>query len=82
MAEERQKRKHILTVRRLIVTVDRLKLTVRITVFQTLEAFLFVILKSLSLFAPPPRYASKRRRRRGQTVPVRTGRPVDKSRKE
>jgi len=46
MADNRQKRKRFMTVRRLIVTVDRLKLTFRIEEFQRLAAFLFLILKT------------------------------------
>jgi hypothetical protein len=57
MAVKRQKRKHILTVRRLIETVDRLKLTFRIEEFQALEPFPFLILKSL--FVSPRRRARK-----------------------
>jgi len=55
MAVKRQKRKHFLTLRRPIVTFDRLKLTFRIEEIQALEPFLFLILKSLFFFAPTPR---------------------------
>jgi hypothetical protein len=64
MAVKRQKRKHYLTVHRPIVTVDRLKLTFWFEEFQAVKAFLFLILKSLFGFAPPPRNAIERRRRR------------------
>jgi hypothetical protein len=46
MAVKRQKRKHFLTLRRQIVTVDRLKVTFRIEGFQALTSFSFLILKS------------------------------------
>jgi len=64
MAVKRQKRKHILTVHRPIVTADRLKLTFRISRNQGLNGFPFLIPKSLNFFTPPPRNAIERRRRR------------------
>jgi hypothetical protein len=72
MAVKRQKRKWNLTVHRPIVTVERTNVSFRIEVIQQVERFLFLILKSLSFFAPTPRYANERRRRRGQTLLSRT----------
>jgi hypothetical protein len=46
MAVNRQKRKHYLSVHRLIVTVDRQKLSFRIERNQTVTPFLFLILKT------------------------------------
>jgi len=46
MAVKRQKRKHYLSVPRLIVTVDRQKLSFRIERNQMVKAFFFLILKA------------------------------------
>ena len=62
MAAKRQKRKWFLTLRRLIVTVDRTKLSFRIEGFQGVESFPFLILKTPFAREPTteraPRYAS------------------------
>ena len=55
MAVKRQKRKHILTVYRPIVTVDRLNVSFRIERNQSVKAFLFLILKSTRLDPPTER---------------------------
>ena len=45
MADERQKRKHFLSVNRTFLTVDRLNLSFRIEGFQRVEPFPFIITK-------------------------------------
>jgi hypothetical protein len=64
MADNRQKRKRILSAHRPIVTVARLNVSLRIERNQTVNAFLFLILKGSFQSGPTTERAPGRWRRR------------------
>src|SRR6185437_2138791 len=77
MAVKRQKRKHVLTVHRPIVTVDRNNVSFPIERFQAVNGFLFLILKTPLLSTPPPRHQVSAVGGGVAATVVRTRRPVD-----